>query len=475
MMIRVTDRVKTRTHIVLLFLMLTFGALAATKSYAQSNSHQGLNQLLESGDVTLFAWIGKQGESKTFSVSEQVILTVELGTPRWFTAGTQIGRIEVPNVIAMQRNSFAMNFTERKNGQTWSKQRWEITLYPLASGHIVVPPTSVKVQVSGPNGDNVSGVLYTPVLEFNTHLPSGQLTHESQWVAASELSIEQSWDLSSDTLKVGDSITRSVAVKGKDTLSILLPEILNGYGTAPHQRYTHPNSLDDTQTRGQYWSHRAEQETLVLQQGGEFSLPSYQVVWWNTQTEQLEEITIEGKTFKVSHTFSSFIQHYWWKAMLLIGSSAMVVVMLLTVKRYYQSKPLPLWYRFILALKSEDRGELRRLIYLKLRLKSTLKLLSQYRISTEYDSGKNCSEQKKWNANIHDVQREEAPLSLFRWVWQQLSITSICRLPSIIHNRFKKGVVPAALPQVSQGANKGLSEPFSANENGEVRKRTTGK
>ncbi|MGF1696038.1 hypothetical protein L4C54_10255 [Vibrio lamellibrachiae] len=460
-----------RTHIVFFFLMVTFGALAATKSYAQSNNHQGLHQLLESGDVTLSAWIGKQGESKTFSVSEQVILTVELGTPRWFTAGTRIGRIEIPNVIAMQRNSFAMNFTERKNGQTWSKQRWEITLYPLASGHIVVPPTSVKVQVSGPNGDNVSGVLYTPVLEFNTHLPSGQLTQESQWVAASELSIEQSWDLSSDTLKVGDSITRSVAVKGKDTLSILLPEILNGYGTAPHQRYTQPNSLDDTQTRGQYWSHRAEQETLVLQQGGELSLPSFQVVWWNTQTEQLEEITIEGQTFKVSHTFSSFIQHYWWKAMLLIGSSAIVIVMLLTVKRYYQSKPLPLWYRFILALRREDRGELRRLIYLKLRLKSTLKLLSQYRFSREYDNGENCAEQTKWNANIHDVQREEAPLSLFRWVWNELSTLNVRSLLTTIKSRIQTGIVPAALPQL----NRGLSEKLSVSESSEARKRRTGK
>ncbi|MCV5803009.1 BatD family protein, partial [Escherichia coli] len=89
-------------------------------------------------------------KTPSFSVNEQVILTIEVATPRWFTGGTRIGNIEIPNVIAKQRNQLATNFTEQKEGQTWSRQRWEVTLYPQASGDFVIPPVAVGVQVSAP-------------------------------------------------------------------------------------------------------------------------------------------------------------------------------------------------------------------------------------------------------------------------------------------------------------------------------------
>ncbi len=133
---------------------------------------QDIQDLQRSDNVELLAWVGKQGagvdtkEAPKFSVNEQVILYIEVATPRWFTGGTRIGSVEIPNVIAKQRNQLATNYTERKGGQTWSRQRWEITLYPQASGQFVIPPVAVGVQVSAPDGSKVAGTLYTQPIKF---------------------------------------------------------------------------------------------------------------------------------------------------------------------------------------------------------------------------------------------------------------------------------------------------------------------
>ncbi|MFA0349873.1 hypothetical protein AB4486_23570, partial [Vibrio sp. 10N.222.55.C6] len=83
------------------------------------------------------------------------------------------------------------------------------------------------------------------------------------------------WQRSSENLKVGDAITRTVTIKAKDSLSVLLPDVLNNESTQQYQAYPQPNRLDDTQDRGNYRSSRIEETVYVIQQGGEFTLPEF--------------------------------------------------------------------------------------------------------------------------------------------------------------------------------------------------------
>ena len=151
---------------------------------ANANNMQALQALHEpkESNVELSAWVGQQrqdDDSKIvpkFSVNEQVILYIEVATPRWFTGGTHISNVEIPDVIAKQRNQFATNYTERKGGQTWSRQRWEITLYPQRSGQFVIPSVAVDVQVSASDGSKISSTLFTPPITFETSVPSSLLS-----------------------------------------------------------------------------------------------------------------------------------------------------------------------------------------------------------------------------------------------------------------------------------------------------------
>lgn len=371
--------------------------------------------LPKESDVELLAWVGKQGagadtkEAPKFSVNEQVILYIEVATPRWFTGGTRIGSVEIPNVIAKQRNQLATNYTERKGGQTWSRQRWEITLYPQASGQFVIPPVAVGVQVSAPDGSKVVGTLYTQPIKFEASMPSGLLSDESAWFTATKVSVDQKWTTSNDELKVGDAITRTITINAQDSLSVLLPDLLSNDSTASYQAYPQPNRLDDKQTRGDYQSSRIEESVYVIQQGGNITLPALSFDWWDSETQQFKKLTIDGEVFHVKHTFSSFLKAYAGYITAIMGFAIAALILCFYGHRYYQSKPKPNWWVYRQLLRSGDWSKIRLFLYKMLRRRD-----SQLEMSKAY-------EDTEWYQDSANVQSNRPDKAASQRLYQRLS------------------------------------------------------
>ncbi|MCE7731698.1 BatD family protein [Vibrio campbellii] len=424
------DSVVGRLSTILMMFTLFFAGLV---------NAQDIQDLQRSNDVELLAWVGKQGagadtkEAPKFSVNEQVILYIEVATPRWFTGGTRIGSVEIPNVIAKQRNQLATNYTERKGGQTWSRQRWEITLYPQASGQFVIPPVAVGVQVSAPDGSKVAGTLYTQPIKFEASMPSGLLSDDSAWFTATKVSVDQKWTTSNDELKVGDAITRTITINAQDSLSVLLPDLLSNDSTASYQAYPQPNRLDDKQTRGDYQSSRIEESVYVIQQGGEFTLPEHKFQWWNSKSKALETVVIEGKTFKAKHTFKSFVRAYsGW----LIGSAVtlfVLVIAALSIHRYYRSRPTPPWLVFRRMVKANRWGAARASLYKQLRSNTGGLEMSK------------ASDSDVWQKRSQRLQEGQEDASLMNALWKGIQALKPKRL---------KWAIPKALPQLDKQTSK---------------------
>ncbi|MBR9873154.1 MAG: protein BatD [Vibrionaceae bacterium] len=395
---------------------------------------QDINDLKRNNDVEIKAWVGKattDEENRTspnFSVNEQVILTIEVATPRWFTGGTRIGSVEIPDVIAKQRNQLAINFTERKGGQTWSRQRWEVTLYPQVSGDFVVPPIAVGVQVSAPDGKNVSGTLYTQPIRFSASLPSGLLSDNTPWFAATHVDVKQEWATSSEPLKVGDAITRQITITAQDSLSVLLPDLLKGESNDRYQTYLQPHQLTDTQTRGDYQSTRTEQSVYVIQQGGELTLPAHEFQWWNSETQQLESIVIEGKSFQAKHTLKSFVKAYFVWIIGLITTLVLGIILFLAIKRYYRSRPVPPWLSLHRLLKENRWGEARAILY------------RQLRVNTSELEMRNADSSDSWQKSSTRMQSGEHSSSLIKSMWRKIQTKQ---------NHLKLRI-PKALPQLDK-------------------------
>ncbi len=403
---------------------------------------QDIQDLQRNNDIELLAWVDKQSadaadrETPKFSVNEQVILYIEVATPRWFTGGTHIGNVEIPNVIAKQRNQLATNYVERKGGQSWSRQRWEITLYPQVSGEFVIPPVAVSVQVSAPDGSKVAGTLYTQPIKFQASMPSGLLSDESIWFTATDVSVDQNWTISNDELKVGDAITRTITINAQDSLSVLLPDLLSNNSTASYQVYPQPNRLDDKQTRGDYQSSRVEQSIYVIQQGGEFTLPEHKFQWWNSKTKQLQTVVIKGKTFRARHTFKSFVKAYsGW----LIGSAVTLltlIIVALSIYRYYRSHPTPPWLVFRQMVKANRWGAARAILYKQLR-SHTAKL----EMSKAYAA-------EEWQQRSQRLQEGQEDADLMKRLWKGIQA---------LKPKGFKWAIPKALPQLNARKDKDIA------------------
>lgn len=402
----------TKTLLVSMVLLLS----AAFSTLASATD---IYELQKSGDVELIAWVGEKPKSgdkimpTKVSVNEQVILNIEVATPRWLTGGTRIGSIEIPNVIAKQRNQLATNYTERVGGTTWSRQRWEVTLYPMTSGKFVIPMLPVRVQVSAPDGSNVGGTLYTQPIKFEASLPSGLLDNESPWFSATDVDIEQQWQRSSKELKVGDAITRTVTIKAKDSLSVLLPNVLNNESTQQYQAYPQPNRLDDTQERGDYRSSRVEETVYVIQQGGESTLPDFSFQWWDSKNQRLESVVIKGEVFEAKHTLQSFIKAYM-SVFITVGLALLVcIALVVAVKRYYTNRPTPSWLVLRRLLKQGNWAELRTFIYRQLRNETSQLELGKAQL------GK-LNGQKRWLEDSEALQQGREDKNVFTRLWKGL-------------------------------------------------------
>ncbi|MEZ8792285.1 hypothetical protein CWN85_03535 [Vibrio splendidus] len=438
-----SKRVRFRTHKWLLSMTLILSWFSPFVASAAD-----IFDLQKSGDVELIAWVGekpKSGDKITptkVSVNEQVILNIEVATPRWLTGGTRIGSIEIPNVIAKQRNQLATNYTERVNGTTWSRQRWEVTLYPMTSGEFVIPTVPVRVQVSAPDGSNVGGTLYTQPIKFEASLPSGLLDNESPWFSATEVDTEQQWQRSSENLKVGDAITRTVTIKAKDSLSVLLPDVLNNESTQQYQAYPQPNRLDDTQDRGNYRSSRIEETVYVIQQGGEFTLPEFSFQWWDSKNQRLETVVIKGNVFEAKHTVQSFIKAYM-SVFISVGLALLFsVACFVSVKRYYANRPTPGWLVLRRLLKQGNWPALRTFIYRQLRNETSQLELDKAQL------GK-LNGQKRWLEDSESLQQGREDKNVFTRLWKSLR-----KLPSDKSNSsnsrsiFDRLKIPKALPDL---------------------------
>ncbi|OEF07730.1 BatD family protein [Vibrio genomosp. F10] len=421
----------------LLTLVLTFVAVTGSL-FVTSAVAADIYDLQKSGDVAIRAWVGKNPDESVgavkpgFSIYEQVIFTIEVSTPRWLTGGTRIGEVDIPNAFSIQRNQLATNYTERVKGVTWSRQRWEVTIYPQVSGEFVIPAIPVRVKVSAPNGLNVAGTLYTQPMKFDASLPSGKLSQETAWFTATEVGFEQAWRASSDDLKVGDAITRRVTVSAKDSLSILLPALLTNQSTQQYQAYPQPNFLDDTQERGNYRSSRTEESVYVIQQGGELTLPDYSFQWWDSKNQRLETAVVKGEVFKARHTLQSFIKTYFLQFVIVISVAIALVTLLMVVNRYYRNKPAPSWWVLRCLLKDGQWPEIRTFVYEQLRLQTSQLELSK------------TTQQVQWQADSERFQQGEENKTVLMRLWKGLRLVST--KPSN-HRLFSSIILRLKLPK----------------------------
>ncbi len=232
----------------------------------------------------------------TVVVGQPVRLTVTILVPGFFRGAPQFEEIQIPNAISSPPGR-SLNLTERQGRTTFAGQRRPYEITPQLPGVYEIPAISVPFTVGGREPREMT--LTTEPLSFEATIPE-EARGLPYFIGTTRLTARQDLEPLSDTLLVGEALSRTISVSVREALSIVIPPL------APDSipgltLYVDPARVTDTGgERGEIREGtRVERLTYVAQDPGDYTLPPIEVAWWNLERSRLERSILPAIEFTV--------------------------------------------------------------------------------------------------------------------------------------------------------------------------------
>ena len=233
-------------------------------------------------------------------IQEQIILTHRLhySVP---LQDISISEFDIPDAIIQQVSE--ERFNKRINGKNYSIIEIKFALFPQSVGKLSIPQqrfTAFETSGSQFGGFFSRGNRLVRLTEEKTLdiLPKPSHISAANWLPSGQVTLEESWSDSSDTLTAGEPITRTIKMTALGlTASQIqpLPSIENtGLKLYPDQAV-----LEDKQTNRGILGIRSESVAIVPNQVGQLRLPAIELKWWDTVNNRMQTSRLPERTFTV--------------------------------------------------------------------------------------------------------------------------------------------------------------------------------
>jgi hypothetical protein len=232
------------------------------------------------------------------TVGQKATLRIDLLAPNYMTKPPVLPDFQLRNAVT--RAESPVNMTEQHGGTTFAGVRFEFSLYPQEPGSYAIPAQSITVSYAAePPASRDAAVALAP-LTFEAFIPDAAQALDP-FVAAERLTVRQQVRRSSEALKIGDAVTRTVTLEATGIPAMLLPptQLAPVEGT---QVYPAEPELRDTSDRrtGVLSATRVDQATYMLQRAGTVTLPAIGIGWWNTHDRKVERARLEPVVLSVA-------------------------------------------------------------------------------------------------------------------------------------------------------------------------------
>ncbi|KRR09106.1 hypothetical protein CQ12_31410 [Bradyrhizobium jicamae] len=224
-------------------------------------------------------------------VGQKALLRVEVMAPNYMTSPPELPDFQVRNAVTRQLQN--VNTNDERNGISYAGVRFEFAIYPQEPGAYAISNQKLTVRYAAEPPATRETVLAVPPVAFEAFIPDAASTLHP-FVAASRLSAEQAVQRSSEQLKSGDAVTRTVTIKAEGLPAMLLPPqslaAIDGMALYPAQPslQDHVDGRTDAMT-----STRIDSATYMLQRPGSYVLPAIDIAWWNTDSGKVERIHLD--------------------------------------------------------------------------------------------------------------------------------------------------------------------------------------
>jgi len=246
-----------------------------------------LNELISAGKLELDSSLDLAHPAVP---GQKVKLRIDVATDSWFAGGTRIELPEVPGLVVLQSEAFAINSTENRRGQSWVQQRWTLDVYATQEGDYTIGPVALQLHIAS-DGDIASGTVHAPVTRLIAATPAS--LGSGSWVASPQFDASQSLSADPARLRPGDAITRTITLNAEDVLDKMLP-VVEAQSFEGLAAYPRPARLSTQNNRGQSTAQRIQAITYIAEQPGQYTLPRVQFTWWDTGNAAARVVTLDA-------------------------------------------------------------------------------------------------------------------------------------------------------------------------------------
>lgn len=231
-------------------------------------------------------------------VGQHTTLSILVLAPNYMTSPPELPDFQVNNAVTRQLQS--VNTSDQRDGVPYAGVRFEYAISPQEPGSYAVADQSIRITYAAEPPATREVTVALPQASFEAFIPDAASALRP-FVSANNLTVEQDIKRSSDPLKPGDAVTRTITIRAEGTPAMLLPPqqfpSIEGLRLYPAQ----PKLEDKIDGRSDVMtSTRVDSATYMLEQAGDYSLPSVDISWWNVASGKVEQAHLEAVPFKVA-------------------------------------------------------------------------------------------------------------------------------------------------------------------------------
>ncbi|MGR5150999.1 BatD family protein [Photobacterium swingsii] len=183
------------------------------------------------------------------------------------------------------------------NGRRYIEITRQYQLTPFESGDIVLKGAQFKTSIvkgSRGFGSTLSVPFEKQAENITLTVKPKPKNYQGLWLPTADLQLEQTWQPSSTTARVGDPITRTLTLSIKNVAQSSMPNLNIDYPRSVRVYSEKPiYSQDNGYTR------MVIKQVIIPREVGSLALPPLAVNWWNTQSNQQQTTRVEGLAIDV--------------------------------------------------------------------------------------------------------------------------------------------------------------------------------
>lgn len=243
-------------------------------------------------------------DQDTVYVQGQVILTLRV-QQSVNLEGANIGEVKLDNAFVKPLEKHA--FQRTIDGRQWLVHELRYAIFPEQSGTLEIPAQVFSGRIDEGRRSffdlGHGGKLMrrsTEAISINVRPKPDSFTAPT-WLPSRKVTLEESWSIPPDQLRVGESATRTIRIQGEGLQGAQLPPIM--FAPADGLKY-YPDQpqITEEEIPGGLLGTREDSAAVVPTRAGSYLIPEIRIPWWNTQTEQVEYAVLPQRTITVTAT-----------------------------------------------------------------------------------------------------------------------------------------------------------------------------